>query len=127
MKYAAGLSALAFIIMLAGTAQAKYAPAPGVPAAAAQTQADAPVMSEADAKRAKQFDDLMSAQRSLMQRNEQLYERTEKLVKRRELLTDFQIQDVKTHQAQLVRFDKILARWEEQQAEYQKYLDSLKK
>lgn len=127
MNYSAGLSALIVVTMLAGTAHAKYMPAPGVPEAAAQTQSDAPAMSAADAKRAKQFDDLMSAQRSLMQRNEQLYERTERLVKRREQLTDFQIQDVKTHQAQLVRFDKILARWEKQQDEYQKYLDSLKK
>jgi len=78
--------------------------------AAKNTQSKATAAIEESRKRAEAF----------AQKNDDRMAKAEALMTRQEA-------DVTRQEAQIDHYDKILATWERQQAEYQRYLDSLPK
>ena len=78
--------------------------------AAKNTQSKATVAIEESRKRAA----------AIAKKNDELVAKAEDMMIRQEA-------DLTRQEAHLARFDKILATWERQQAEYQRYLDSLPK
>jgi hypothetical protein len=121
IRYRALLSSCILLALCASPVHARY------DQESAYASASAPAADAHPNDSRGKLESLIAQQQSLQQRNELLYQRTERLVQRREKLTQIQI-DEADHQAQILkRFEKILTRWEAQQAQYQRYLDGLTK
>ncbi|HKK05492.1 MAG TPA: hypothetical protein VKA50_06545 [Gammaproteobacteria bacterium] len=82
----------------------------------AELRRQSAAMMKADERRR---EEIHKANMALLKRHDRLMDREERMMARVEAAE-------KRREAEVERFDKILSTWERQQAEYQKYLDSLK-
>lgn len=106
----AGLGPSAFAAQTAPGAS-HVAPAP----TNAELRRRSAAMMKADERRREQ---LHKADMALLARHDKMMDQEERMLAQDEAL-------IKRHAADLARFEKVLDTWQRQQAEYQKYLDSL--
>jgi uncharacterized protein (DUF3084 family) len=110
MKMGAGIVGFVLLAVL-GAACARADPEPANPG---------PTTDPIRARQVELFDKAEKDQAETHKINMEYYDRAEKVLQRAEALAARQ-------EADSTRFEKILDTWERQQAEYQKYLDSLPK
>jgi HSP90 family molecular chaperone len=82
---------------------------------------------QTDAQRAAEQQERVDHYNQLVRDQQQLLREQEDRAKRVESLLERQEQLMTKQEAAFTRFEKILDTWEQQQKQYQKYLDSLKK